>query len=48
MRDHARTAEFRHEVSVERESLAYVETTVLDIYGKRFEHTDENTPTATE
>jgi hypothetical protein len=44
MRQKARTVEFRHELSVEGDSLAYSETTLLDIYGKRgYEHTDRNT-----
>ncbi len=42
MRDNARTLEFRHEITVEGDQLAYSETTVLDIYGRRFDHTDEN------
>lgn len=42
MRDHAKTVEFRHEVRVEKEKLTYFETMVLEIYGKTFEHTDQN------
>jgi hypothetical protein len=42
MRDHAKTVEFRHEVSVEKDKLTYFETMVLEIYGKTFEHTDQN------
>lgn len=42
MRDHAKTVEFRHSISVDKEKLAYSETTVLEIYGKTFEHTDRN------
>ncbi len=42
MRDHARTLEFRHEIVVEKDQLTYRETTLLDIYGKTFEHTDGN------
>ena len=42
MRDNARTLEFRHELTVDGETLSYHETTVLDIYGRRFEHTDTN------
>lgn len=42
MRDHARTLEFRHEIVVERDRLTYREMTLLDIYGKTFEHTDAN------
>ncbi len=42
MRDNARTVEFRHSIEVSRDRLSYRETTVLDIYGKTFDHTDEN------
>ncbi len=42
MRDNARTVEFRHNVEVASGRLSYHETSVLEIYGKRFEHTDEN------
>jgi hypothetical protein len=42
MRDNARTLEFRHDLSVEGGVLSYRETTVLDIYGRRFDHTDAN------
>ena len=42
MRDFAKTVAFRHEITVEKEKLTYFETTVLDIYGKTFEHTDRN------
>jgi len=43
MRDNAKTLEFSHKISVNGDSLTYSETTVLEIYGKRFDHTDENT-----
>ncbi len=43
MRDNTRTVEFRHEISVSGDTLTYDETTVLKIYSKRFDHTDENT-----
>jgi len=43
MRDNAKTLEFRHRISVTRNTLDYDETTVLAIYGKRFDHTDKNT-----
>jgi len=43
MRDSARTLSFRHKISVRGDTLIYDETTVLDIYGNRFDHTDENT-----
>ena len=45
MRDKARTVAFRHRVVVDGETLKYDETTVVDIYGRRFEHTDTNTVT---
>jgi hypothetical protein len=40
MRDNASTKAFRYTVTVNREKLVYSETTVLDIYGKVFDHTD--------
>jgi hypothetical protein len=43
MREKARTVAFHHRVTVDGDVLQYVETTVLDIYGRRFEHTDQNT-----
>ena len=43
MRDNAKTLSFSHVLRVEQDSLSYQETTVLDIYGGRFEHTDRNT-----
>jgi len=42
MRDNASTVAFRHDLSVEGKTLDYSETTVLDIYGRSFDHTDEN------
>ena len=42
MRDHARTVEFRHKIVVGPEQLSYAETTVLEIYGRTFDHTDQN------
>jgi hypothetical protein len=45
MRDNARTVGFQHRVVVDGDTLTYDETTVVDIYGKRFEHTDANTLT---
>ncbi len=45
MRDNAKTLGFRHKISVIGDTLVYDETTVVDIYGKRFDHTDENTLT---
>jgi hypothetical protein len=42
MRDNARTVSFRHRIAVSGDVLNYSETTVLDIYGGPFDHTDEN------
>ena len=42
MRDNARTVEFRHRLTIQGEKLSYAETTFLEIYGKSFDHTDEN------
>ncbi len=42
MRDHARTTDFHHRVVVGNGRLSYSETTVVEIYGKVFEHTDSN------
>lgn len=42
MRDKACTTEFRHEIKVGGGKLSYMETTIVDIYGKVFEHTDQN------
>lgn len=42
MRNNARTTEFRHRVTVGNGKLSYTETIIVDIYGKVFEHTDQN------
>lgn len=42
MADNARTTKFSHRITVGKGKLSYSETTILDIYGKVFEHTDEN------
>ena len=42
MRDNARTTEFTHRVMVGNGRLFYAETMIIDIYGKTFEHTDQN------
>lgn len=42
MLENARTREFRQEVVIGQGRLSYSETTILDIYGKDFEHTDQN------
>ena len=43
MRDNARTEAFTHNITVDGDSLTYSETMFLDIYGKKFDHTDKNT-----
>ncbi len=43
MRDNAKTIGFEHQINVDATALRYKETTVLDIYGKVFNHSDENT-----
>ncbi len=42
MRDRARTTAFRQRIAVGSGKLSYQETTVLEIYGNVFEHTDRN------
>lgn len=42
MRENASTTEFRQKVVVGNGKLSYSETTMVDIYGKMFEHTDRN------
>jgi hypothetical protein len=42
MMDNARTTEFRHRVTVGNGKLSYSETIIVDIYGKVFEHNDQN------
>jgi len=42
MRKNARTLSFLYKAKLEADRLHYAETTVLDIYGRRFDHTDEN------
>lgn len=42
MRDNASTIAFNRTITVSGDRLHYEETTVVDIYGKRFDHTDEN------
>ena len=43
MQEKAKTVEFRHNISIKGDELTYSETTVLEIYGKSFDHTDSNT-----
>ena len=45
MREKARTTGFTHKITVEGGRLSYSETTMLEIYGRSFEHTDQNTLT---
>jgi len=42
MNDKARTVEFRHRLTIQGAKLSYAETTFLEIYGRSFDHTDEN------
>ncbi len=42
MQNNACTTEFRQRVTVRDKQMFYAETTIVDIYGKLFEHTDEN------
>lgn len=42
MRDKARTVAFTHKLTVDGDSLVYAESTVLDIYGRTYDHTDIN------
>jgi len=42
MQKNARTTEFRHKITLLGEKLSYSQTTMLEIYGKPFEHTDQN------
>ena len=42
MRDRASTLAFSHRLEVDGDRMRYSETTTLQIYGRRFEHTDRN------
>ncbi|MCH7496606.1 MAG: FABP family protein [Candidatus Marinimicrobia bacterium] len=42
MLEYARTTEFRQHITVGNGKLSYSETTIVEIYGKVFEHTDQN------
>lgn len=42
MQKKARTEKFVHTVTVSGKTMTYSETTTLDIYGKKFQHTDGN------
>ena len=45
MRDNASTQSFDHTIRVRADDMNYEELTVVDIYGKRFDHTDANSLT---
>ena len=47
MRDRASTLAFAHRVEVSGDRMNYRETTSLEIYGRKFEHTDANELTRT-
>ncbi len=42
MQENARTLEFRRKITVDGNTLTYTQTTVVEIYGTTFDHTDEN------
>lgn len=42
MRDNASTKSFRQKIAVGNGKLSFSETTMVDIYGELFEHTDED------
>lgn len=42
MRDNARTESFTMAVTIEGDRMSYSETTLLDIYGRKFDHTDNS------
>ncbi len=42
MQKNANTVKFHHRITVGHGRLSYTETTDVEIYGKRFEHTDQN------
>jgi hypothetical protein len=42
MQKNGRTTAFRQKITVGHGKMAYSETTMLDIYGKEFEHNDDN------
>jgi len=42
MKKKALTKSYRQKIVIEDGKMAYEETTMLDIYGKEFEHTDKN------
>ncbi|MDX8408776.1 MAG: heme-binding beta-barrel domain-containing protein [Mariprofundales bacterium] len=42
MQQQARTTAFRQRITIAHGTLTYAQTTMVDIYGKVFEHTDQN------
>jgi hypothetical protein len=42
MRDNAKTVAFEYKATLAGDELEYFETTYLEIYGRKFEHTDTN------
>lgn len=42
MQKNAKTTSFSHQITVNELKLSYFETTIVEIYGKVFEHTDQN------
>jgi hypothetical protein len=42
MRDNASTVGFSHRVEIDGDNMRYAETAKLEIYGRSFDHTDEN------
>jgi hypothetical protein len=48
MRDRASTRTFEHRVEIDGDRMRYTEFTGLEIYGRSFEHTDENELTRSE
>ncbi|MEM8768098.1 MAG: hypothetical protein AAGE43_11670, partial [Pseudomonadota bacterium] len=42
MRDNASTISFHRQLTVDADRLSYEQTTIVDIYGKRFDHIDQN------
>jgi len=42
MKEKALTKSYRQQLKIENGKMTYFETTMLDIYGREFEHTDEN------
>ncbi|TNE80494.1 MAG: DUF1794 domain-containing protein [Gammaproteobacteria bacterium] len=43
MAKNAKTTSYHHSITVKGDSMKYTESTLLDIYGREFDHTDGNT-----